>query len=88
MIEKGKLPPLDGTCQEQESVVDLSGTVDRINCTTIGGKFANGPCPADGRVGVCETPQISVKSSRIFYASGYDAGAAHGRCDEIKGIWK
>jgi hypothetical protein len=88
MIDKSKLPPLDGTCQEQESVVDLSGTVDKINCETIRGKFAAGPCPAENRVGVCETPSIAVKSTRVFYASGFDAGVAQARCDEIKGTWK
>jgi len=85
MIPHSPLTPLEGTCLEQDSVVDLAATEDKINCAKIGGTFAVGPCPPDARVGRCGTPQHSTRATRIFYATKYDAGTAHGACDQLQG---
>lgn len=88
MIVKGKLPPIDGTCLEERSVVDLAATEDKANCLTLGGVYKEGACPQEGRVGACETLQHQLRATRVFYASSFDAVRARQACDQLGGAMR
>ena len=88
MLTSSKLPPIDGTCLEEESVVDLSNTASKKNCLTINGTFEVAPCPTNNAIGRCVSKAHSVKATRVYYGNKHDAGAAHAVCDQIAGEFK
>lgn len=88
MLTKSKLAPIDGTCLEEESVVDLAMTASKQNCLTINGTFDVAPCPTANAIGRCISKAHQVKATRVFYGNKHDAGAAHAVCDQIAGEFK
>jgi hypothetical protein len=59
-------------------------------CTSLGGKPIDGPCPTEGVLGTCASPDSLTGEVKSYYptsAAKYDADTAKQACENQQGVW-
>jgi hypothetical protein len=59
-------------------------------CKTMGGKPIDGPCPTDGVLGTCASPDSLTGEVKSYYptsAAQYTAATAKDACEAQQGVW-
>lgn len=59
-------------------------------CTSLGGKPIDGPCPTDGVLGTCASPDSLTGEVKSYYptsAAKYTAATAKEACENQQGVW-
>ena len=74
------------SCLEEDSVFDLSSTVEKANCQTMGGTFGAGPCATSNVVGRCAMSGAEMATARLFYAP-LTADQARETCARAEGAF-
>jgi hypothetical protein len=59
-------------------------------CTSMGGKPIDGPCPTEGVLGTCASPDSLTGEVKSYYptsAAQYTAATAKQACENQQGVW-